>query len=83
MAQAVERTALGQKIIDDQNPVIFIEKFVGNYDVIHTLMREGFHLGGIYVAVNVGALGFFGKYHRHMKILRRHTGNADARGLDG
>ena len=49
MAQAVERAALGQKIIDDQNPVVFIEKFFGNYDVIHTLMCKGFYLGGVYV----------------------------------
>ena len=38
---------------------------------------------GVDVAVDVFALGLFGKDHRHPEMARRHAGDGDARRLDG
>ena len=58
-----------------------MQEFFGNDHVIYSLVRKGFDLGGIYFTVNIYGLGLFCKYHRHMKMLGCHTGNADTGSL--
>ena len=45
-------------------------------------MRKRLYLRGPHVAVDVHAFRLFGKHHGHAEVLGRHTGDADAGGLD-
>ena len=63
--------------------ILRADKLFGDHHVIDPLMGEALHLGGIDLAGQVDALRLFGKQNRHVKALCRHTGDADAAGLDG
>ena len=75
--------AVGQEIIDDQDVIIGIKKFLRHDHVIDTLVSERFNFRHVHLAVQVDALGLLGEYDRHIKMLGRHAGDADARRLDG
>ena len=45
-------------------------------------MGEGFHFSRIHFSLDIDALGFFCKNHRHIKVFRGHSGDPDAGGLD-
>ena len=46
-------------------------------------MGEGLHLGGVHLPGDVLGFILLGKEHGNAKLLGHHTGNANARGLDG
>ena len=81
--QSLQRAAVGQKIIDDQDVVVWPQKFFGDDDLIFTFVGEGFHLGHIHFPFDVDAFGFFGEDHRRMEMLGCHTGDADTGRFDG
>ena len=55
--QTLQRTAVCQKIVDNKHMVVRTEELLRNDNLILTLMRKGFDLSNINLAVDVDALG--------------------------
>ena len=59
------------------------QELPGQDHIVNLLMGEGLHFGVVYIPVDIDTLGLLGKYYRHVEILRRNAGDADAGSLDG
>ena len=83
LQQTHQGTAVGQKVVYDQDMVLRREELFGHDDVVHLFMGEGLDLGLVVIVVQVDAHGFFCKHHRHIQLAGHNSRNADAAGLDG
>ena len=63
--------------------VVRRQEFLGNNNIVNSLVGEGLHLGGIQITVNIDTLGFLGKDYGNVEALRHDTGNADTGSLNG
>ena len=81
--QALQRTAVCQKIVDNKHMVVRTEKLLRNDNLILALMRKGFNLGNINLAVDVDALGLFRKHDRNAEMTCHNAGNANTGCLNG
>jgi len=81
--QPLQCAAVCQKIVDDQKPVVFVQKLSGDDYLVAVFVGEGVYLGYIHIAFNIDRLGFLGKHHGNAKFLCHKGGNADAGGLNG
>ena len=63
--------------------VVRTEKLLRNDNLILTLMRKGFNLGNINLAVDIDALGLFRKHDRNAEMTCHNAGNANTGCLNG
>ena len=63
--------------------VVRTEELLRNDNLILTLMRKGFDLGNINLAVDVDALGLLCKHDRNTEMTCHNAGNANTGCLNG
>lgn len=81
--QALQRTAICRKSSVNKHMVVRAEELLGNDNLILTLMRKGFDLGNINLAVDVDALGLFRKHDWNTEMTCHNAGNANTGCLNG
>ena len=74
---------LGQKIVDNEHPVLGGEEIPGQTDGVGALVGVAVNLGGVYVAGNVVCGGLLGEYHGNPEIGSGETGDPYAGRFDG
>ena len=79
--QTADGVAVGEKIIDDENNIVFIQIVFGNTDIVNTAMGKRFHRRGIYRSTEIFGLGFFREDHRAFQGLSHGKSNGDAAGF--
>ena len=78
MRKTAHGFAARQKIIHDENAVALMEPLMGNDQSYLFIIGVAHYLARKQTALDIVALGFFGKQHRHAKFLRAHGGNGYA-----
>ena len=66
--QTLQGAAVGQKIVDDQHPVIGTEEFFGYDDFVDMSLGEGGDFCRINFTIDIDGLGFFGEYQRYTEF---------------
>ena len=76
--QTLQRATIGEKVVDDQYVISFVQKLLGDDDLIFALVGEGFYLGYVKIALDIYTFGFLGKYHGDAKATCCRVGDGDA-----
>jgi len=77
--QSLQRAAVGQKIIDDQDVLAFPQESSGHDDLVFGFVGKGFHLGSQHLPVQVYKPGLFGKHHGNTKFSGHKGGRQQCR----
>ena len=80
--QSFQRTAVRKEIINDQQGVICMQLLLGDNDIVVAVVGIGMDDGVVDLIGDVAGTGFFGKYHRHLKVQTGDDGNTDPAGFD-
>ena len=81
--KTLERTTVGEEIVDNEHLIVRAQKFLGNDDLVFRFVGKRFHFRHEQIGVEIDTLGFFREHDGHAEKPRRRASDRNTRSFYG